>query len=202
VINDCPTQELLCNAPGVRIINHPTRFDTLGEKSNYAVTLARGDLVAPWDDDDINLPWRLSRSVELLSAADYFNPRHYWFLDGNGLHADHAMGVSHNCSLVRRTAWDALGGYGRISLGYDLEFDQKMLKSGRPVVDARGKAALPRDDWFYIYRWGVSPNHVSGAGRESYYSEIATHPVTPGRFILTPHWRQEYDDLTRAYDGP
>jgi hypothetical protein len=112
------------------------------------------------------------------------------------------MDVSHNCSQILRTAWNALGGYDVISLGYDLEFDQKMLKSGRPVVDARGTSALPRDDWFSIYRWGVSPNHVSGAGRESYYREIATQPFTSGRFTLHPYWRQEYDDLTRAYDGP
>jgi hypothetical protein len=80
VINDCPGQELICDEPGVRVVNVAERFPSIGDKLNAAVGLARGELIARWDDDDISLPWRLSLSVERLGDADYFNPRCYWFL--------------------------------------------------------------------------------------------------------------------------
>jgi glycosyltransferase involved in cell wall biosynthesis len=47
VLNDCPGQELFCDAPGVIVINVPRRFRSLGEKYNAAIALARGDLIAP-----------------------------------------------------------------------------------------------------------------------------------------------------------
>lgn len=203
VINDTPGQELVCNAPGVRIINHPERFPSLGEKSNYAVSIARGDLVAPWDDDDISLPWRLSRTVELLGDADYLNIRRYWLIDDQGLHGDHPIYCAHNGSLITRAAFESLGGYAKLSYGYDSELEERINASDLNVVDPlRGGPSLPLDQWFYIYRWGVSPNHISSRQLDSYYVEIAKAPILKGRFTLTPHWRQEYDDLTRAYDGP
>jgi hypothetical protein len=48
----------------------------IGNKQNAAVGLARGDELAAWDDD-INLPWRFSLSVERLGDGDYFNPRYF-----------------------------------------------------------------------------------------------------------------------------
>src|SRR5688572_15193909 len=48
VLNDCPGQTLVCNAPGVRVVNVPERFPTLGDKRNAGVGLSRGQLIAPW----------------------------------------------------------------------------------------------------------------------------------------------------------
>jgi hypothetical protein len=78
----------------------------IGDKQNAAVGLARGELIAPWDDDDISLPWRLSLSVERLGDGDYFNSRCYWFLDNEGLNCDHSMGYANNASLFRRAAFE------------------------------------------------------------------------------------------------
>src|SRR5215211_75266 len=97
VLNDCPEQELVCLAPGVRVVNLPERFPSLGDKRNAGVELARGELIAPWDDDDISLPWRLSHSVERLGDADYYNPRSWWHMDSRGLAP--SGGVGYNMSL-------------------------------------------------------------------------------------------------------
>ena len=90
--------------PRVRVVNLPDRYRTLGEKYNAMVSLASGSLLAPWEDDDISLPHRLELSRERLGDRDYFNPRRYWFLDDDGLHWDHPMGVGHNLSLFRKRA--------------------------------------------------------------------------------------------------
>jgi hypothetical protein len=202
LLNDCPGQELICDAPGVRVINVSARYKTLGEKYDAAVGFSHGELIAPWDDDDISLPWRLSRSVEILDTGDYFNPRRYWFLDGEGLHYDHPMGVGHNASLFTRAAYEAVGGYRQINLGADTELDSALINRMTRVVDPmRGSAVLPMSEWYYIYRWGVSPAHLSSRSNEDFYDEIGRMPITPGRFHLTPHWGRDYVAETRSLLG-
>jgi hypothetical protein len=50
----------------------------------------------------------------------------------------------------------------------------------------------PRE-WYYIYRWGVSPIHLSGTQpHDRWYAEIARRPVEPGHFLLKPHWQEDY----------
>lgn len=199
VINDCPAQELVCDAPGVRVINVPERYPTLGHKHNAAVRFAKGDLIAPWDDDDISLPWRLERSVELLGAADLLNPRRYWFLDGNGLHRDHETGVGHITSIFTRDAWEAVGGYPTISLGVDAEMDRRLREWRDRAIDPMlGDPPLLPEEWFYVYRWGVSPQHLSANGDPALYAEIGALPTVPGRFVLRPHWREDYVARTRS----
>lgn len=193
VVNDCPEQELVCDAPGVRVVNVPRRFRTLGEKRNFGVQLARGELIAPWDDDDINLPWRLSLSVERLGNAGYFNPKMSWFMMAGKLFSDCSTGVGHNHSLMTRDAFEAVGGYPAISLGEDAEIDGALFAN----VSCVGEERLPRPEWYYIYRWGVSPAHLSGSSEKSFWSEIGTRPIEAGTFVLHPHWRVDYTELTR-----
>ena len=198
VLNDCPGQELICDEPGVRVVNVAERFPSIGDKQNAAVGLARGELIAPWDDDDISLPWRLSLSVERLGDADYFNPRCYWFLDNEGLHFDHPMGYANNASLFRRAAFEGVGGYPSESFGADAALDAAFSRLAHAAVDPlRGDKELTRSEWFYIYRWGVSPVHMSGSGVEDFYREVGKLPVVEGRFHLSPHWRRDYVAETR-----
>ncbi len=202
VLNDCPEQELICDAPGVRVINHPVRFETLGEKCNALVDLAKGELVAMWDDDDLSLPWRLSLSVDRLGDADYFNPRAYWYLPRSGLIHDHAVGYAHNASLFRKSAFNAIGGYEPISSGYDRDIDHAFLSGPFTVVDPHYRKADPLtiDEWFYIYRWGVSQRHVSVSadadGAEA-YAAIGERPIAEASYYLHPHWREDYEDMVR-----
>jgi hypothetical protein len=168
----------------------------IGDKQNAAVGLARGELIAPWDDD-ISLPWRLSLSVEWLGDADYFNPRCYWFQDNEGLHADHSMGYANNASLFRRAAFEGVGGYPSASLGPDAALDAAFSGLAQAVDPRRGDRGLTRGEWFYIYRWGVSPVHMSGSGVEDFYVEVGKLPVVEACFHLSPRWRRDYEAETR-----
>ena len=197
VLNDCPGQELICDEPGVRVVNVAERYPSIGDKQNAAVGLARGELIAPWDDDDISLPWRLSLSVERLGDGDYFNPRSYWFLDNEGLHFDHPMGYANNASLFRRAAFEGVGGYPSDSLGADAALDAAFSGLAHAVDPRRGDKELTRGEWYYIYRWGVSPAHMSGSGVEDFYREVGKLPVVEACFHLSPHWRRDYVAETR-----
>ena len=199
VLNDCPGQILVCDAPGVRVVNAPERFPSLGDKYNAAVNLARGELIAPWEDDDISLPWRLSLTVERLGRADYLNSRRYWFLDGSGLHFDHSMGVGHNGSIFRKIAFEAVGRYPSVSGPQDAHMDGALVSKVATVSGALpGQEALATEEWYYIYRWGVQPWHLSGTPKmEDFYRAVGELPHAQGQFLLNPHWKMDYEAETR-----
>lgn len=191
VLNDCQEQQLECDAEQVKVINIDARVPSLGQKYNIAIDLAHGDLICPWEDDDLSLPWRISRSVELLGDHDYFNPRLYWYIDGGGLHHEHPMGVGHNCSMYRRDAWERAGRYEAISGPQDYVMDHRL----REKADVVQTPDLPLAEWFYVYRWGVSPIHLSAMGDTNQaYAELEGQPAA-GRFALRPHYQQDYEGM-------
>ena len=72
ILNDCAEQILEYNHPEVHIINTPKRFRTIGEKRNACIAMCSGDVIFPWDDDDISLPWRISLSLKYKDKHPYF----------------------------------------------------------------------------------------------------------------------------------
>lgn len=200
ILNDCPGQTLVCNVPDVRVLNLPERMSSLGEKRNLLVSVATGGVFFPWDDDDISLPTRISKSIESLGAEfEYYNPTWHWQMDDTGLRLDHPMGVGHNCSAYTREVFNRVRGYAHVSSGEDEDIDRRLREAGRIVP--LGKSLKPAD-WFYIYRWGVSDTHISGIAqvlpKEGGYDYIGGLPVAEGTFELKPHWRLPYDELARA----
>lgn len=192
ILNDCVGQELVCDAPGVRVVNHPTRFASLGEKLNFGVSLATGEAICEWDDDDISLPHRLAQAAEELRTCHYFNPGGYWFLNSGRLHADHSIGWCLNCSAFTKEAWSKIGGYPR-STGRDWETIQAFGALGA----ARHARQMPRE-WAYIYRWGVSDWHLSGrADMERSWADQVQSVTASGRFVIEPRWQRDYDALVR-----
>lgn len=192
ILNDCPTQELVCEAPCVRVVNCQTRIKSLGEKYNLAVSLARGDILMPAEDDDISLPGRVAQAVWNIDAGcDYFNPGRTWYLDGEGLHHEHAHGYCHNASAYTRTAFALAGGYPSVSGCQDRDMNNHLRHC------ARTSAPLSHPShWNYIYRWGVSPYHLSG--HHDLERAWQNAPVgQPGRYVITPGWRQDYNALVQ-----
>ena len=202
VLNDCPGQELICDAPNVRVVNVPTRFPTLGDKHNAAISLSRGELLAIWDDDDLNLPWRLALSAERLGDSDYFNPKVFWFMVREQLRPDLRTNIGFNLSLFRRSAFEAVGRFPSIGSGVDLALDRELRAKVRCVGDgSAGEEPLAPSEVYYIYRWGVSPAHLSVSNsskdRSDNYERVGMRPIQEGRFTLRPHWHSDYVAATR-----
>jgi len=201
VMNDAP-QELqisdYCKDERVRVINCAERYPTLGAKYNAAIEIAEGELLCPWEDDDISLPHRLSLSVDILGDSDSWNPHRHWYFHGNPpvLTSTHPMGVSHNASIFTRAIWEQVGGYPEISGPQDTKMDGLLRTNGHRRVHV----LEPIEQWFYIYRWGVSPCHLSARrDTQTFYDEVGVRPVEPGPFLLQPHWRQDYEVLCREH---
>jgi glycosyltransferase involved in cell wall biosynthesis len=242
--NDCPSQvlrpQVLRLGPGfiavhegdgswtyegvgkVRVYHSPRRIGSLGEKYNFAIQQARGDLVCPWEDDDISLPWRISQGVFFLTiGADHpghpvmYDPkngrfllpddcpvkRSYWkppqvlYSEGNNRPVwKHNVGIRHHASIFTRKAWAAAGGYPACSGAQDAIFDGMLGGSQLPAFPQ----GIPPLEWAYLYRWGVSPVHLSGrTPHDAFYEEVGKMPVKAGTFVLKPHWRKDYVQLCR-----
>src|SRR4051794_22068061 len=57
-------------SPDVRVLNLPPGAPrTIGEKRNVGLREARGEWIAPWDDDDVCLPNRLAESFAALDGG-------------------------------------------------------------------------------------------------------------------------------------
>ncbi len=204
ILNDCPSQTLVCDAPGVRIVNQPFRLNSLGEKYNRLVELARYDTILPAEDDDVFLRHRIAQAVEKLKGgAGYFDPGSHWLLaerpagpEGIGLFPQSNRGVNHNASAYTRAAWEAAGRYMPISGAQDAVMASRLYSTAivAPKLDPT------RPDLFqYVYRWGVSPSHLSQyANPEAAYQAEAAKPHAAGTFTLRPHWRQDYEALCRS----
>ena len=188
ILNDCANQELVCRAPGVRVVNTGARYSSIGAKRNALVSLATYDLLALADDDDIFLPHRISLSVRLLGSADYWNPRAYWLLwAGRPIVHEQLTGYAHNAALFRRRAWRAAG-------GYDDHCRDDATMDGRlcALCDVAPGWPLSAADSYYIYRWGLG-GHLSGhPDPDGEYVRRGQAPTARGVFELHPHWRADY----------
>ena len=72
-----------------------------------------------------------------------------------------------------------------------------MLRSQFSVAPHR---RFDSQHWFYLYRWGVSPIHLSSrSDTTGFYKDVGKMPIEAGRFVLNPHWRQDYTQLCQDY---
>ncbi len=75
-------EDLIPKHPSIRYVRLEQRVP-LGEKRNIACEMARGEIIAHWDDDDWYAPWRLTYQVTALlaSCADIGGVRGALFVD-------------------------------------------------------------------------------------------------------------------------
>lgn len=197
VLNDTPGQTLsIPNVDGVHVVNIHRRFRSLGEKYTAGMGMCRGDIIMWWDDDDISLPWRVRHSVEQMGDADYYNPGGYWFWNRDGLQAPASIGPCFNCSAFTRS------GYERCAvLEFGMHLDQMLHRAFTERLRMVRPSPSPPSEWSYIYRWGVSPEHVSGWGMEYEagsgpgrrgYDVRGKQPVLEGDYEVSGRWQRDY----------
>jgi len=203
VLNDLKEQTLIFDHPEVKVINLKERIKPLGKKRNKSVQECSHDFLFPWDDDDIYLPNRVSKSIEKLKSdgAQYFKPdkAYYW---NNGDIDDLATNIFHSQSCFTRALFDSVGGYSNMSTGEDLDIENRFSDIG-----AYHTVKLDTRDYFYIYRWGgVDYYHLSGHGIDSDDQSLSgelkvgiviktgllSGAIPSGKINLIPHWKTDY----------
>ena len=205
ILNDCPEQPLECNAHGVRVINLPL-MKSVCEKFNRTVELARGEYIAWWEDDDISLPWRLRRSLDMSDGLkDNYKQKNAWCSHDNVIQKQ-GENLFFGNSIFRKQDW--IDGGGADPNGYpDLTGHLAIMRA----VHARGgnytmETAEPQDI-YWIYRWGGPVSHDSGFGaalenaeeRARVFRErTLLHPQFRwGTQEIVPEWRHDYTAMAK-----
>ena len=197
ILNDHPDVIHLYDHPEVKVVNRDYRYDTVGEKRNECVKLCTGDLILPWDDDDISLPWRMSIIVQEMRNHHYFKPKSYWTWAKGNLRSKPTYNTAHAMGGFSREIFDKVGGYKEMQSGQDTSFEEKMMKT--KLRDLRD---IPAEDLYYIYRFaGTGSYHLSAFGVGNGYRQAMKHVAkqkVKGEYPITPKWRQDYVAMTAA----
>ena len=196
ILNDLPDLRLQFKHPRVRVVNLPCRLRTVGEKRNACVALCTGEVIFPWDDDDISLPHRISYSLSRMADRRYYKADRFWYWASGHIKPPPRKGVAHAMSCWAVEFFDEVGGYPHIQSGQDTGLEERFQGPDR-IVEAIDSA-----DVYYIYRFpGTHSYHLSAHGHGHGYDEAARHVDRAGMagdYEIAPTWRQDYLQLVRG----
>ena len=207
ILNDFHLQELTIDHPEISIINLPRKVNTLGEKRNMAAELSKGDVLFPWDDDDICLPFRVSQSVNFLvnENAEYYKPTTAFFWN-NGLIDSIANNQFHAQSCYTRELFNQTF-YSAMGSGEDQVFEAKIKKILKREI---ATTVLPHEN-YYLYRWaGTGSYHISVIDSEDGQNAEAVllkqqaakaelNEIPVGKIYLSPNWKIDYAQQAKDF---
>lgn len=191
ILNDAPDQTLTCRVPGVVTVNLPSRVPTLGDKMNLLVSMARGKVCLPYEDDDVSLPNRAAQALMKLDRYEYWTPQLRFYAEEGSPMVPDSKGCCHHASAFRRRPF--LWKYPSTSTGHDQEIE-KWAK-----LHSRVNYAVLKDpkEITYVYRWGVSHLHLSGQpDMEKAYQ--AARPGPPSTYVVQPVMGLDYVALAQS----
>lgn len=195
IVNDRENQELVFEHPRVQITNVQTRFPNTGSKRKYAASLATGEFLMFWDDDDIHLPGHTARCFDLMQhfrGHRISRAQRYWQDTGSRFHMQRARWV-HTLCLHRDIYW-GVGGHAEIVRNEDTAFIHRLLRAGELA-----HSAFPVDAPTFIYRQATGraricslPEGERHADRWAFVQGEADRRGVSGRIELHPRWATDY----------
>lgn len=207
ICNDLPEQVLQFKHPKVKIRNLPYRCDTLGDKRNVTASLASGDYLMTWGDDDIHLPSRITRMVSWMQQNNLqfgLEGRHLCWNGSRLTENKFSTGGAH---MIRRDLYWKIGGVPRMNSGEDVSFNGLVRRE-------LGIAILPECPITpqFIYRWESGRPHISSISQsgdpESCYDRMAIQVSAylksgeepAGSVVLDPKWNHEWSVIPERKD--
>lgn len=154
VVNDCRKQFLRCADKRVTVINGVERYQSLGAKRNASMRHSSCSWVTWLDDDDLLMPWHVSRLVGAMRAETRaVFPQHIIrFEHQRWSWGDVPGGI--NGMLVRTDFAFSVGAFNAtLDVGEDNDFRNKMLTCSARISYAPGPS--------YVYRVDAPVFHVS-----------------------------------------
>lgn len=180
----------------IKIINVATRYKTVGEKRNACVNFGSGDIMLPWDDDDIHLPWRVSVTVSNMKNLSHWKPNRCWILNNNNFKNNSPCPIEAPSMGGYSTAlFTLLKGYDQIQSGQDQTLDKKFKKMGKWEC-----SSIKDEEVFYIYRLaGTGSYHLSAHGFGNGYSQANSKidKNIKGDIEITPCYSMDYISATK-----
>jgi hypothetical protein len=209
----------------------PGTYTNLGEKRAALLQASSTELAAHWDDDDLYLPWHLTRSVAALlerdvgcvkSAGAYYMKGALSTQDSGLSTGLSVRGPCHNVfegtMVFRREEALALGGYPPLHSGQAKALLKRFADAGR-LFKIPDDHAVPQDSGLstqdspalpsYVYRWANGVGHISSIGNKADAAERFRREngdFGKGELLtpgdLAPYWHAMSDVLSSASSVP
>lgn len=150
---DLPEQ--MSDSPNIRLVKTP-RNGSIGEKRNRGCALARGEIIAQWDDDDWYAPDRLSKQAASIIAdkadiSGFYNAGfyvvdsgRYWKCTPELFARMFVEGVLGGTLVYRKVIWGGTVRYPDSSLREDADFLVQAQRYGARLFKTDG-------DGIYVY---------------------------------------------------
>lgn len=200
IYNDNDLMRFHFDHPEVRIVNVSQREPSLGAKYNASVEMARHDFILLWDDDDINLPNRVSHSISHLIDDVFLSDRYYIFYEDSGK-LDFVNSFHPATLCIRKELFFQLGGYELKDKGADLKMALHSI-----AVMKKGGHSMADHERFYIYKWcpkaryqhsAITRNRSDEETRKFIDARIPEH--VRGDFIIVPGFHKDYQAMVREF---
>lgn len=198
ILNDHPNTRLILPAqnPQIRIINLSQRVPTIGEKRNLCCESCTGQVILPWDDDDISLPWRISITIQYMQNKQHFKPTKYIKFKQNRITGLQETRVGHNMCGMSKALWSKVR-YDHMQSGQDQTIETAFERLG-----CRYTRPIPDSHLYYIYRWDTGSYHLSAYGWGKGFDQVGAYveqiPLA-GDIVLRPHWKFDYAEMFHQY---
>jgi len=194
ILNDYVGQELIYRHPEVVIMNAPRRFRTVGEKRNACIAMCSGEVIFPWDDDDISLPWRISVSLREKGQGRYFKEKRAWLWQNGVIAGTPRYNNYPSMACWDRALFEEVSGYSFIQSGQDIDLDKKFQAKGE-----RDVRELRTEEIYYIYKFGGTGHpHLSSYGYGKGWEEIGKREKDGrGEIVLSSKWKEDYAQKIR-----
>ena len=124
----------------IRVV-HIEDGSNVGQKRNFGCSLAAGDVIAHWDDDDYSAPTRLDDQIRRMQSTGcqvtayhrmrFTDGRDWWSYEGQ---PGYAIGTS---LCYRKQFWKE-NNFPSIQLGEDREFHLAARRAGQLVTAEAG----------------------------------------------------------------
>lgn len=204
IVNDCKEQTLIFDHPQIKIINLQERINPIGKKFNFAANSCSGDIINPWDDDDIFMPWKIE------TALKYF--KNGIFHSNQGFFEESIEEITFfysylQCNLfVEKKIFNEVNGYPEEDRS---GLDANLLKKLESKL-GNIKTNMNKNEIFYLYRWDtVDSLHISDLPPESknnlekiYQDKIKNdNNFKRGEIKLNPHWKYDYVKKVKNFIG-
>jgi glycosyltransferase involved in cell wall biosynthesis len=197
ILNDHADSYYETDIPNIKIINVSARIPSIGEKQNLCVSHCDGDIICPWDDDDISLSHRISFSLQEMKNRKYFKGDKFWFTNHERLYDKPEKNSAHAMSAYCRELFLDVGGYSHIHSGHDISLEVKFKE--RKVWS---ECKLSDKEVYYIYRFNNAGNYnLSGYGKGQGHKEseeFVNKKRITGKFVLKPAYRLDYESMIAA----
>lgn len=193
ILNDYGGLRIESELEEVKVVNIPYRFKTIGEKRNACVALCTGEVIFPWDDDDIHLPHRISYCLQQMKNRRYFKSDKLWYWNSGEIAPEPKEAVAHAMGCWSVEFFDQVGGYPHMQSGQDMGLEDRFRGPDRIVEKT------PVEWVYYIYRFpGTGSYHLSATGYGLGFEEVAKYvdgKQIEGVHRIQPHWAQDYESL-------